>query len=254
MDWAPAFAAALAFTLPNCAAADDITVFAASSLKSALDQLAADWQAQSGDVVHLSYAGSAALARQIEQGAPADVYIAASGTWMDQLETDGLIKPDTRRDLAGNTLVLIGAGADLDPIELTPDLDLAGLLLGGKLAMGLIPAVPAGEYGQQALVSLGQWDRVQAQVVQTDSVRAALALVVSGEAAMGIVYGSDYVAQMANGGGISLLATFPDSSHTPVRYPAALIGDNAQAAVFLNFLASPEARKEFLAQGFTGAD
>ena len=245
--------AALLLAAP--AAAEEVTVFAASSLQTALDRIAADWEAGTGHDVTLSTAGTPALAQQIAQGAPADLFLAASSDWMDELDAQGLLEPGTRRDLLGNTLVLIAHG-EAPPIGIDPGLDLPALLAGGKLAMAFVDSVPAGVYGKQALTSLGLWDAVAPQVAQAENVRAALALVATGEAPLGIVYGSDALAAQAAGDDVSVLGTFPDDSHAPITYPVALIAGRAtpEARAFLDHLASPEARAVFEAQGFTVPD
>ncbi len=236
----------LALLIPLPAMADDITVFAAASLKTALDQVAADWQAATGDTVTLVYGGTPAMAKQIEQGAPADIFIAASVDWMDHVVAAGLMQPGTRRDILGNRLVLIGA-AGATPVTLSPDLDLAGLLDGGKLSMALVDAVPAGQYGKAALTSLGLWDGVAAQVAQSENVRAALALVAVGEAPLGIVYASDAVAEPR----VSVVASFPADTHPSIVYPAALTATATDgAAAFLDALSAPAAQAIFTANGF----
>ncbi|MBC7737247.1 MAG: molybdate ABC transporter substrate-binding protein, partial [Candidatus Saccharibacteria bacterium] len=156
--------------IPLSAHAADLVVFAASSLKTALDPVAADWQAATGNTVTISYDSSAKLAKQIEQGAPADLFIWASEGWMDMLAADNLIDDASRRDILGNSLILIGAGT-VATQDITPTLDLARLLNGGKLSMGLIDSVPAGQYGKQALESLGLWQSVEPSVAQSDNVR-----------------------------------------------------------------------------------
>lgn len=229
------------------ATADDITVFAAASLQTALDRVAADWAADTGNRVIAVYDGSGRLARQIAQGAPADIFISASPDWMDSLEIDKTIVPSSRRDILGNALVLIApAGATIaDPLA-----DLMARLGDGKLAMGNVDTVPAGVYGKAALTSLGLWEAVAPHVAQTDSVRAALALVSLGEASMGIVYASDAMADK----GVQVIAIFPDESHPPIIYPAALTGDAGPAAqAFLDYLSTPLARAVFVAEGFAGA-
>lgn len=246
----PLFAAALIALAPATAPvahADDITVFAAASLKTALDQIAADWEKSHGDRVVISYAGSSNLARQIQAGAPADLFISASTDWMDAVEKTGDIDPATRENLLGNTLVLVGHGA---PAK-AGVADLPRLLGEGKLAMALVDSVPAGQYGKQALETLGLWDKVQGHVAQADDVRAALKLVASGEAPLGIVYGSDAVAEK----GVGVVATFPADSHVPITYPAAVTraADTPEAATFLKALKQPPARGIFEAQGFTVA-
>lgn len=244
-QFAPAAAVVLA-ALP--AAAADLTVFAAASLKTAMDEIAPAFAAETGHRVAVSLAGSSALARQIEQGAPADVFVSANPGWMDRLEAAGLIVPATRGDLLGNAVVLVAHGADAAPVEIGPELDLAGMLGDGRLAMALVDAVPAGIYGKAALESLGLWDEVAPKVAQTDNVRAALALVSAGEAPLGIVYATDAAADPD----VTPIGTFPASSHPPVVYPAAAVagGDTALAAGFLDFLRSPEAHAVFARLGF----
>jgi len=234
--------------LPVAAAAESVVVFAAASLKNALDDIALEWRSAEGGRATLVYAGSSVLARQIQQGAPADVLISANVDWMDALEKDGLIRTETRRDLLGNQLVLIAHGKDVAPIELAPGVDLMALLGDQRLAMALVDAVPAGVYGKAALISLGIWDEIAPRVAQTDNVRAALALVARGEAPYGIVYATDAVAEAA----VSVVATFPAKSHPPIVYPAAVTAEstNPAAPAFLAFLSSQAARPLFERQGF----
>ena len=240
-------ATVLSFALPLAAQAAEVTVFAAASLKTALDAIAADWQAATGNTAVIAYEGSSKLARQIEAGAPAQLFVSAAENWMDVLQDKGLIVADSRRDLLGNSLVLVAHGKAA-PVALGPDTDLHGLLAGGKLAMALVDAVPAGQYGHQALTTLGLWDDVAADVVQADNVRAALHLVARGEAPYGIVYASDAVAEP----GVSVVARFPPESHSPIRYPAALIAPaTPEAQALLDYLASPAAAQIFAAQGFS---
>jgi molybdate transport system substrate-binding protein len=235
-----------ALLIPYPAFADDITVFAAASLKTALDQVATDWQTATGDTVTLVYGGTPAMAKQIEQGAPADIFIAASTDWMDYVVDAGLMKADSLRNVLGNTLVLIGAPGAA-PVDLAPGLDLVGLLHGGKLSMALVDSVPAGQYGKAALTALGLWDGVAAQVAQSENVRAALALVAAGEAPLGIVYASDAVAEPQ----VSVLATFAPATHPPIIYPAALTATATDgAAAFLEGLTAPAAQAIFAANGF----
>ena len=247
-------AALLALTLlalPLRAAAD-VTVFAAASLTTALDRVAAAWTDQTGQRVTLSYAGSSALARQIQQGAPADIFISASTDWMDALAASGDLRADTRRDILGNTLVLIAHGKDARPVTLDATLDLPALLGEGRLAMALVDAVPAGIYGKAALTHLGLWDTTAPQVAQADNVRAALAFVARGEAPLGITYATDAAAE----DNVTVIATFPADSHPPITYPAALTaqGDSPQALDFLTFLSSDTARAIWQAAGFTTLD
>lgn len=242
------FAALLFAILPVSAQAGDLLVFAAASLKEAMDEITAGFEVETGDHATISLAGSSSLARQIEQGAPADLFISANVGWMDKLEADAKIDPATRRDLLGNGLVLIAHDPDAQLVDISPNLDLVGLLDGGYLAMGLVEAVPAGIYGKAALESLGLWQGVAEQVAQADNVRAALALVSSGAAPLGIVYTTDAKADPS----VHVIGTFPEGSHPPITYPvAALTGhDDPAIQAFLAYLSSPAAREVFIAQGF----
>ena len=239
---------ALALTLAAAPAqAQEVVVFAAASLKTALDGVAADFQAATGHTVTISYAGSNALAKQIIEGAPADIFLSAAVNWMDQVEKAGLLAPGTRRDLFGNRLVLVG-GPDAAQVNLTPGLDLGGLLGDGKLAMALVDAVPAGQYGKAALQNLGLWDAVAPQVAQADNVRAALAFVSSGEAPYGIVYATDAIAEPA----VKIAATFPADSHPAIVYPGALLTGAQDAAdrAFYDALTADAGAAKFSEQGF----
>lgn len=228
--------------------AEDITVFAAASMANALAEIEPAFEAATGHDLVVSLAGSSALARQIQQGAPADIFISASTDWMDRIEADGLIEPGTRFDLLGNSIVLVAFG-DAQPVGVGPDLDLAGLLGDGRLAMALVDSVPAGIYGKAALDSLGLWDSVAAQVAQADNVRAALAFVTTGEAPLGIVYATDAAAA----DNVTVIGTFPADSHPPIVYPVADLAnrDTTGEAAFLAFLRGPEARTAFARQGFS---
>jgi molybdate transport system substrate-binding protein len=221
----------------------DVTIFAASSLKTVLDQIAAEWK---GEPLVLSYGGSAALAKQIAAGAPADIFISASEEWMDDLASKALIQPATRHDIAGNKLILIAHDA-WPPVKIAAGMDLVGLLKDGKLSMAFVDSVPAGQYGKAALESLGLWASVEPMVVQSENVRAALALVTSGEAALGVVYASDAVAEP----GVTVLGTFPGDSHPAITYPAALTMTASPAAqAVLDHLTDADAQAIFAAQGF----
>lgn len=241
-------AVALAAGLVQPVAAEEVTVFAAASLKNALDAVAADWQAATGNTVTISYAGSNALAKQIIEGAPADIYVSAAENWMDEVEKAGLVVPGTRKDLLGNTLVLVAAGKDAKPVEIAPGFDLKGLLGEDKLAMALVDSVPAGQYGKASLTALGVWDAIEPSVAQAENVRAALALVSTGEAPFGIVYASDALSDP----GVTVVGTFPEDSHKPILYPAALLTgatDDADKA-FFETLSSDAAAAKFTEQGF----
>jgi len=232
----------------SSARAETVTVFAAASLTTALSAVAAEFEAVSPHEVVLSFAGSSVLARQIQLGAPADIFVSANRQWMDVLQAGDLIDPDSRRDLLGNSLVLVAHGP-ADAMDLSADLDLAGLLGPGRLAMALVEAVPAGIYGREALQSLGLWDQVAPLVAQTDNVRAALALVALGEAPLGIVYATDAMAEPA----VTIVGTFPPDSHPPITYPVARVYGPADTGAedFLTFLHGPQARLLFEAEGFT---
>ncbi len=242
------FCLAMLVTLSAPSRAGGVTVFAAASTLTAMEEIAADFEARTGHRVTLSFAGTSALARQIQAGAPADVFLSASPDWMDVLATDDLIAPDTRRDLLTNRLVLIGHGQDVAALEISGDLDLAAMLGTGRLAMALVNAVPAGIYGKAALSHLGLWDAIAPRVAQTDNVRAALALVALGEAPLGIVYASDAVAEPR----VTVLGTFPKASHPPIRYPVAAVAGRLTPEVeaFLAYLDHPDARAAFVRQGF----
>lgn len=234
----------------SCAApvfAEEVVVFAAASMKTALDAVATDFQAATGHTVTISYAGSNQLAKQIIEGAPADIFISSAVNWMDEVEKAGLVAPDTRRDLFGNTLVLVG-DINAEPIDIAPGFDLAGLLGDEKLAMALVDAVPAGQYGKAALTSLGVWDVVSASVAQADNVRAALAFVARGEAPYGIVYATDAAAD-AN---VKIVGTFPEDSYPAVIYPGALLTGAADAAdtAFFEALTSEAGDARFQDHGF----
>jgi len=241
-------ATTLFFAVPAVAQADEIIVFAAASMTNAMAEIETSFEAATGHDLIVSLAGSSALARQIQQGAPADIFISANLDWMDALEADGLVEDGTRLDLLNNSIVLIAAGTDAAPVEIGPDLDLAGLLGQGRLAMALVDAVPAGIYGKAALESLGLWDGVQAHVAQADNVRAALAFVATGEAPYGIVYATDAAAE----DNVTVIGTFPADTHLPIVYPAADLAnrDFPAEAEFLDYLRSAEARAAFERQGF----
>ncbi|MBN8633310.1 MAG: molybdate ABC transporter substrate-binding protein [Rhodobacterales bacterium] len=241
-------ASALAATFATPALAEEVVVFAAASLKNALDAVAADFQAETGDTVTISYAGSNQLAKQIMEGAPADIYISAAVNWMDEVEKAGMVVPDTREDLLGNTLVLIAHGKDAQPVEIGAGFDLKSLLGDGKLSMAMVDAVPAGQYGKESLEKLGIWSAVEGSVAQSENVRAALTLVSTGEAPYGIVYASDAVADE----NVTVVGTFPNDTHKPITYPAALLTGAADAAdkAFFESLSTDAAGVRFTEQGF----
>jgi len=215
-------------------------VLAASSLQEGLTQAAAAWQAQGHAAPRLSFAASSALARQVEGGAPADLFLSADEEWMDHLETAGLLRPGTRTTLlTGDLVVVAPAGSTVTGIA---------ALRSGRVALGDPAAVPAGRYARAALESLGQWADLAPRVVPAENVRAALALVERGEVDSGIVYATDALASSK----VMVVWRFPASSHPPIRYPAAVLASStsADAAGFLAFLSGQEARRIFTAHGF----
>ena len=252
MTYRPVLAAVLTAVLSGGMAlpamAGEVVVFAAASLKTALDGVAADFEAATGHEVTVSYAGSNALAKQIIDGAPADIFLSAAVNWMDEVEKAGLVVPGTRADLLGNRLVLIAHGKGVAQVEIVPGFDLAGLLGDGRLSMAMVDAVPAGQYGKAALEHLGVWPAVAGAVAQSENVRAALSLVAAGEAPFGIVYASDAAAE----DNVTVVATFPEESHPPIVYPVALLTEAADAAdrAFLEALSGDAARARFAAEGF----
>jgi molybdate transport system substrate-binding protein len=227
----------------------DVTVFAAASLKTALDEIAADYLARTGTTVVVSYGGTPALARQIEAGAPADVFISASQDWMDYLEERTLIQPDTRRNLLSNRLVLITSLQRGFRRSIETGADVTEILGEHSLSMALVESVPAGQYGKEALMSLGVWEDVKDQVIQSENVAQALRLVASGEVPFGIVYYSDL---SLGSSPVRFVGVFPEQSHSPIVYPVASTteGTEPEAASFLDYLAAVEAVAVFRKYGF----
>jgi molybdate transport system substrate-binding protein len=232
----------------STAMAADVNVFAAASLKNAIDEIGAAWKAKSGNGIVATYAASSALAKQIEAAAPADVFISADEAWMDELASKNLIKTESRKDIVGNTLVIVAAKDSKLTVDLGAKPNLVETLGQDKLAMADVKAVPAGKYGKAALESLKLWDAVSPQVAMQENVRAALALVATGEAKLGIVYGSDAAVEPK----VEVTATFADETHTPILYPAAIVAasTNADAQGFVDFLKGDEAKVVFKKDGF----
>src|SRR5262245_46242978 len=233
---------------PTEAQASDVVVFAAASLKNALDAVNAQWTKETGKKAVISYASSPALAKQIEQGAPAQMFISADLDWMDYLAAKRLIKPDTRSNLLGNCIVLIAHKDRAQPVEIKPGFDLAKLLGDGRLSMANVDSVPAGKYGKAALEKLGLWAGVSNKIAQAENVRAALPLVSRGEAPVGIVYQTDAAAD-AN---VKIIGTFPEDTHPPIVYPIALTAGavHPDATELLDYIRSDKAKALFQAQGF----
>jgi molybdate transport system substrate-binding protein len=237
----------LAFVAAVSARAETITVFAAASLKDALDENVKAYQAKGADKVVVSYAASSALAKQIEAGAPADVFISADLDWMDYLEQRRLIKADTRRNLLRNRLALVAPADSKISVSIAPGFPLARILGDGRLAMANPDAVPAGKYGKASLEALGVWRDVQSRVASTENVRAALVLVSRGEAPLGIVYRTDAAVDPK----VRVVGLFPENTHPPIIYPIALTtAAKGGASGFLAWLNRPEARAIFEKYGF----
>lgn len=229
-----------------------LTVFAAASLKESMDAAARRYQQRHDRPVTVTYAASSTLARQIAQGAPADVFISADLAWMDWLQRRNRLVPGSRHTLLGNTLVLVApANRTTRPPPLRPGVDLQPLLgSDGRIALALTASVPAGKYAKAALQSLGAWPNLQGRLAEADNVRAALRLVARGEAPLGVVYGSDTKAEP----GVVVLATFPAQTHPPIVYPVAAVdtgtGRKTQAEAFVQWLRTAEALAIFHAHGF----
>ncbi|OOW83828.1 molybdenum ABC transporter substrate-binding protein [Xanthomonas axonopodis pv. clitoriae] len=245
----------LMLTLPVLASAQTapVTVFAAASLKESMDEAATAYEKATGTPVRVSYAASSALARQIEQGAPADVFFSADLEWMDYLQQHGLVLPAQRHNLLGNTLVLVApASSKLRVDPRAPGAIAKALGENGRLAVGQTASVPAGKYAAAALRKLGQWDSVSNRLAESESVRAALMLVSRGEAPLGIVYGSDARADAK----VRVVATFPDDSHDAIVYPVAALknSNNPATAALVSWLGSKPAKAIFARRGFSLKD
>ncbi|MCW5748627.1 MAG: molybdate ABC transporter substrate-binding protein [Alphaproteobacteria bacterium] len=233
---------------PATAQSRPVVVFAAASLKTALDDIAAQWARQTGRQTRISYAASSALARQIEGGAPADLYMSADLDWMDYVAERRLIKPDSRGNLLGNRIVLIAPAASKVETKIGPGFPLRALLGDGRLAMANVEAVPAGKYGKAALEVLGSWNGVKDRVAQAENVRAALLLVARGEAPLGIVYSTDAASEPK----VKTVGMFPENTHPPIVYPFAVLTNskNAAAAPYAAFLRSAKAKAILEKHGF----
>jgi molybdate transport system substrate-binding protein len=246
----PALVLVLAGSAPGAANAQgkDLLVFAAASLKNALDDVNAQYFKDTGRRVVVSYAASPSLAKQIEAAAPADVFISADLDWMDYLAQRKFIKPETRVNLLGNRLVLIAPAGEARDVAIGQGFPLATLLGGGRLAMADPASVPAGKYGKGALEHLGVWTSVQARVAPAENVRAALALVSRGEAPFGIVYRSDAAADAK----VRIVGVFPEDTHPPITYPVAAVATSSHptTTAYLAYLRSQAARFLFERQGF----
>ena len=234
---------------PALAQGGGLVVFAAASLKNALDDIGADFAKQTGKPPpRISYAGTPALARQIEQGAPADVFISADADWMTYLEGKQLVRSESRVDLLGNSIVVVApASADID-LPVISAHSLTRALGGGRLALADVNSVPAGRYAKAALEKLGAWDALKGRLAQSENVRAALVFVARGEAPLGIVYRTDAAAEPR----VKIIAALPQDTHPPIIYPAAVTSasKHPDATAFLAWLRGPQARAIFESHGF----
>jgi molybdate transport system substrate-binding protein len=243
-----AFAACVLAAAQPAQSQTPVTVFAAASLTDSLQSVADAYKAKTGMIVTLSFGASSTLARQIDQGAPADIFFSADTDWMDFLQKSGHIATGTRRDLLGNQLVLIAASDARPAPAIAPHFDLAGTLGDRKLALADPASVPAGKYARSALTALGVWDAIAPKVVQAENVRVALEYVSRGEAPYGIVYATD--ARVAPD--VHVVGTFPENTHPAIVYPVAQTTHASPAAKgFLAFLSGPQARAIFEKAGFT---
>jgi molybdate transport system substrate-binding protein len=225
----------------------ELLVFAASSLTNVLGELSAAYERKSGVAVKLSFAASSALARQIEGGAAADVFVSADREWMNYLDDRKLTAPRSRRDLAGNRLVLIAPADSRIRLEIAPHFPLAAALGERRLATGDPDTVPAGRYAKSALITLGVWDSLAARIARAENVRTALMYVARGEAPLGVVYATDALAEPK----VRIIGTFPRSTHPPITYPAAATRKaHSGAQDYLAFLAGTEATATWKKFGF----
>lgn len=225
-----------------------LTVFAAASLQESLNAAGKAWTRSTGAPARFSFGASSAMARQLEQGAPADLFLSADLEWMDWAARRRLIVPASRRDLLSNSLVLIAPAGSRIAVRIGKGMPLARALGGGRLAVADTTAVPAGKYARAALTSLGVWAQVQDRLLPAENVRAALAYVSRGEAPLGIVYATDARADPK----VRVVGTFPASGHAPIVYPGAVTASSRhpRAATFLGFLQGPEASAVFRRYGF----
>ncbi len=246
-----ASAAAAVATLPIASGAqpNGLIVFAAASLTEVMRDIDALWRAAGHPALRLSYGSSSTLARQIEQGAPADVFASADEQWADYLQQREFLVTNSRKDVLTNSLVLVMARRAVRTVTIDPGLDLAALLgPDGRIAVGDPAHVPAGIYAQQALTKLGLWPQANPRLARAEDVRGALLLVERGEAPLGIVYATDVAVSPS----LAIAGTFPPDTHDPITYPFALVkgGDTAESRGFLQFVSGPEATAAFTKRGF----
>ena len=242
-------AGALAVSTRGWAAGGPVTVFAAASLQESLTEAVRLWSAGSGARARFSFGASSTMARQISQGAPADLFLSADQEWMNWLAERRLVAPTTRRNLLSNSLVLIAPAGAKTRLTIGKGMPLARALGGGRLAVADTRAVPAGRYARAALTSLGVWSSIEPRLLPTENVRTALAYVARGEAPLGVVYATDARAEPR----VRVVGTFPASSHPPIVYPGAIVAasrNSAAAVGLLGWLQGPRARAVFRRHGF----
>ena len=237
-----------AVALAPAAWADNVTVFAAASLKEALDATVRSFETASANKVTVSYAGSNALAKQIENGAPADLFISADTDWIDYVEQRNLAVAGSRKTLLGNDLVLIAPAASNVQVKLVPGVNIAAVLGDKRIALANPDAVPAGKYAKAAFTALGAWSAIESKVAAADNVRAALVLVARGETPLGVVYGTDAMAEK----NVRIVDTFPAGTHPPIVYPMIVLkrSTTPAAMALAAYLAGPEAHATFERFGF----
>ena len=247
--WGACLGCVAAVARPALAADPGLRILAAASLKDALDALAQQWAQRGHARPLIVYGGTPMLARQLEQGAPADLIVSADALWMNRLDQGGFIRPESRSVLAGNRLALIAPARARTVLALRPGMPIGAALGGGRLAMADVRTVPAGRYARAALESLGVWDQVSDRLAMTDNVRAALALVAREESPLGVVYATDARAQPL----VRVVGLFDEALHPPIVYPIALTAraTHPDAARFLAWLRTSEARAVLAEQGLT---
>jgi molybdate transport system substrate-binding protein len=240
-------AAVTAIAVSAGAWAADVTMFAAASLSSALPEIAAAYQKQTGHTVAFSFAASSVLARQIENSPGTDIFMSADADWMDYLDNRSLVQHATRKTLLTTHLVLIAPAASTIALKIAPHFDIVGALKGGRIAIADPASVPAGKYAKSSLTTLGVWNAVVDHIAGAESVRVALAYVARGETPLGVVYKTDALIEPK----VKIIDTFPDQSHAPIVYPAALTKDAKPIAKeFFDFLDGPQAHAVFVKYGF----
>jgi molybdate transport system substrate-binding protein len=247
-----AFVLAAAFAFSGSTFAQEkrpLTVFAAASLKNAIDEINDAWTKRTGVTVRTSYAASPALAKQIEEGAPADLFFSADLDWMDYVEKKNLVRAGTRQSLLGNTIVLIAPkGWNKGEVKIGPNFPLADLLGDGRLSVAAVATVPAGRYAKASLEKLGVWSSVEKKLAEAENVRAALAFVARGEAPLGIVYSTDAASEP----NVVIVGRFPADSHPSIVYPVGVLNSSKhpEAESYRKYLTGPDARKVFEKHGF----